>query len=527
MARFTKKKPTTLLLIVIFVLILLSSGFYLIYRSMGKKIHIWFPAYLAQLVQGKYGLTDSAQKRHIIFLWVDHYEPHIDTWSTEIARNRTEAMCRRYTAMAAPHFDADGHHPRRTWFYPSDQYEGGSLTLLSHICYRGFGEVELQLHHGDDTSETLLEKLRFAIDSYPLHGALITAEEVPRHPYCFVHGNWALDASITEFQGLNPCGVVDEITLLKKTGCLADFTFPALNYTSQPRQINSIFYAIDDPEQPKSHDTGPVVRAGRAAPEEGLLMVQGVIRVDWSDWRHLFYPAIDSSSVQVSYPPSPGRVDLWVDTNIHIPGREDWIFVKVHSHSAEQPSEEACMGEPAEAMFSYLEEHYNDGASFALHYVTAREAYNIIKAAEAGLDGDPGEYRDYLVPPYANTKIRSNSHYLLKSYGEGSLALEVGGSEATEILFREFLLEAARGPVTAMKYREAPREGRLSVTVRADGPMILEVRLPGPIQSSAGIQYTEPLEPVDGGNRYHLTAEPVSGRDHPISIQFSTEKKRR
>jgi len=270
-----------------------------------------------------------------------------------------------------------------------------------------------------------------------------------------------------------------------------------------------------------------VVRAGGAPPEDGLLIVQGVIRVDWSDWRHLFYPAIDSSSVQVSYTPSPERVDLWVDTNIHIPGREDWIFVKVHSHSAEQPSEEACMGEPAAAMFSYLEERYNDGASFALHYVTAREAYNIIKAAEAGLDGDPGEYRDYLVPPYANTKILSNSHYMLESYGEGTFSLEAGGVETTEILFREFLLEAARGPVTAMDYLEAPRDGRLSATIRAEGPLALDVRLPGPIQSSVGIQRAEPLEPVDGWNRYRLTIGPVSGRDHPIAIQFSPEKKRR
>ena len=514
-------------IIIIFALIILSAGSYLIYRSLGKKIHIWFPAYLVQLVQGKYGLSGPAQKRHIIFLWVDHYEPHVDTRSTEVARNRTDAMCRRYSAMAAQHYDADGHHPRRTWFFPSDQYEEGSLDILSRICFQGFGEIELQLHHGDDTSETLLEKLRFAVDSYPLHGALITAEEVPRHRYCFVHGNWALDASITDFRGLNPCGVVDEITLLKKTGCLADFTFPALGYASQPRQINSIFYAIDDPEQPKSHDTGPVVQAGRAAPEDGLLIVQGAIRVDWHDWRHIFYPAIDSSTVQVSYPPSPERVDLWVDTNIHIPGREDWIFIKVHSHSAEQPSEEACMGKPAEAMFSHLGEHYNDGASFALHYVTAREAYNIIKAAEAGLDGDPGEYRDYLVPPYANTKIRSNSHYLLKTYGEGTFSLEAGASEATEILLREFLLEAARGPVTAMDYLEAPREGRLSATIRAEGSIALEMRLPGPIQSSTGIRHAEPLDPVDEGNRYRLTVEPASGRDHPMAIQFSPEKKKR
>ena len=48
---------------------------------------------------------------------------------------------------------------------------------------------------------------------------------------------------------------------------------------------------------------------------------------------------------------------------------------------------------------SYLERRYNDGENFILHYVTARELYNLVKAAKAGRQGDPEEYRDYLVKP--------------------------------------------------------------------------------------------------------------------------------
>jgi hypothetical protein len=37
-----------------------------------------------------------------------------------------------------------------------------------------------------------------------------------------------------------------------------------------------------------------------------------------------------------------------------------------------------------------------------LHYVTAREMYNIIRAAERGLSGDPRRYRDLeILPPPA------------------------------------------------------------------------------------------------------------------------------
>src|SRR3546814_20317333 len=52
-------------------------------------------------------------------------------------------------------------------------------------------------------------------------------------------------------------------------------------------------------------------------------------------------------------------------------------------------------------MFSYLEDRYNDGERYVLHYVTAREVHNIIKAAEAGHGGDPNDYRDFILPPPA------------------------------------------------------------------------------------------------------------------------------
>ena len=60
---------------------------------------------------------------------------------------------------------------------------------------------------------------------------------------------------------------------------------------------------------------------------------------------------------------------------------------------------DTLLGDPMEAMHEYLERQYNDGNKYVLHYVTARETYNIIKAAEAGMDGNPGSYRDYLLPP--------------------------------------------------------------------------------------------------------------------------------
>jgi hypothetical protein len=72
--------------------------------------------------------------------------------------------------------------------------------------------------------------------------------------------------------------------------------------------------------------------------------------------------------------------------------------VKVHTHGAPERDVELLLGEPMRRAFEYLESRYNDGKQWKLHYVSAREMYNIAKAAEAGLDGDPHRYRDHVLP---------------------------------------------------------------------------------------------------------------------------------
>jgi hypothetical protein len=46
---------------------------------------------------------------------------------------------------------------------------------------------------------------------------------------------------------------------------------------------------------------------------------------------------------------------------------------------------------------------YNDGKKFVLHYVSAREMFNIALAGMHGLKGDPNDFRDHFLrsPPVA------------------------------------------------------------------------------------------------------------------------------
>lgn len=128
------------------------------------------------------------------------------------------------------------------------------------------------------------------------------------------------------------------------------------------------------------------------------MIIQGPLGLNWRSRRFGLVPRIENSDLRTSNPPSAARVDNWVRTGVHVVGRPEWIFVKVHTHGAPERDVDVLLGEPMARMFSYLETRYNDGSAWRLHYVSAREMYNIIKAAEAGRAGDPGQYRDFLIP---------------------------------------------------------------------------------------------------------------------------------
>ena len=230
---------------------------------------------------------------------------------------------------------------------------------------------------------------------------LAAHSSLPRDPvtgelrFAFIHGNWSLDNSRPDGRW---CGLNNELILLRELGCYADFTLPSAPSDTQTSTINSIYYATDDPARPKSHDTGVPVRVGGSASGD-LMIVQGPLALNWRERRMGVMPRIENADVRKTQPPTPARVDDWVRTGIHVEGRPEWVFVKIHTHGTQEGDMDTLLGAPSEAMYAHLERAYNDGRDYVLHYVTAREAYNIIKAAEAGKTGDPGQYRDFVLPP--------------------------------------------------------------------------------------------------------------------------------
>lgn len=380
----------TFLVLLIIAVAASCLALYLVLKK--KNMTGWMPDYLRQRLAKP---DEHDGPTHIIFSFVDHYEPQ---WgkpnSLEVERQRVDRWMRDYPAMASKHKDADGFHPQHTFFFPEEEYRFEHLNKLASLCRDGFGEIEVHLHHHDDTRENLTSLINGFVNTlHEEHGAIGRNPETNALSYAFIHGNWALDNS--DPSGKN-CGINDELLVLRETGCFADFTFPSAPHPTQPDKVNGIYYAKDDPDKPKSHNTGVDVQVGGS--EWGdLMLVNGPLMLNWKARKKGIFPQIENADIRKGMEPTTDRVDLWVKADVHVKGRPEWKFIKVHTHGTQERDMDVLLGKPIDDMFSYLESAYNDGKKYKLHYVNSREMYNMIKAAQDGKDGDPNQYRDYFV----------------------------------------------------------------------------------------------------------------------------------
>jgi hypothetical protein len=226
--------------------------------------------------------------------------------------------------------------------------------------------------------------------------------------FAFVHGNWALANSRPDGRW---CGVNEELEVLRQCGCYADFTMPSAPDPTQTRRINSIYYATGDPSLPKSHDDGDELGDGCRRSDD-VVLVQGPLCVTWTPLGHRFLPKLENGNLAAGAPPTSRRLAAWLRTRVCVAGRPDWLFVKLHTHGCNESNWEALLGPPMVAMHRRLALLSRDGGPYALHYVTAREMYNIARAAESGASGDPGQYRDFHVgaPPLRAVSSAATAH---------------------------------------------------------------------------------------------------------------------
>jgi len=365
---------------------------------MNTQTRLWLPNYTKDLLSFRY--AHGNQTEHMFILLCDHWEPGRGTRAMTEARD----WLSRFKPIARNHRDSIGRQFRYTWFYPIDGFEPDIISELAQAAFDGYGEIEVHWHHRHDSSPAFETEFVEALTGFTDKGALISSPEAsPR--FSFIHGNWALDNS----RDPKYCGVSDEISILQRLGCYADMTFPSFAVLSQPSTINRIYYAQDTP-QSKSYDKGVLAKVGSEG--EGLLMIPGPIGINTFNPLLLFETAaIDDAegsgfSGKVNKPDqfrdyfNPTRVGLWNNLGVGVDGRREWVFVKLHAHGMEH--KEILLGGELDAMLFSVEKYCRE-KGITLHYIVAREAFNLVKAAERQLEGPPEAFYDLIIPPPLNT----------------------------------------------------------------------------------------------------------------------------
>ena len=266
-------------------------------------------------------------------------EPATRAWAHE----RVRAWHEGYPDARGPFRDADGRSPAHTRSSSRARSTGPAyLDALADLARRGFGEVELHLHHDGDTAE----KLRRTIADY-LGGSRSTdtcrARPAGRMRYAFIHGNWCLANARSDGRW---CGVDDELPLLHRHRLLRRLHLPG--------RARRVAAADRQPDLLAGGRPGAAARvrarrararrrgAARSHPDD-----RGAARVRGAAPTGTGCPSRASRTRRS--PPTIRRrrrgCGPGCAQGIHVDGRPEWVFVKVHTHGAPEAQAASLLGE--------------------------------------------------------------------------------------------------------------------------------------------------------------------------------------
>ncbi|MDQ2747005.1 MAG: hypothetical protein M3T96_07085 [Acidobacteriota bacterium] len=341
---------------------------------------------------------NSDAKKHIIFTIADHFEP---AWKPggghdlDVQRRRLDEYHKLARKTGEALIDADGTKFRHTNFYPAEQYDFQILEQMAAMQAEGLGEVEVHLHHGvekPDTAENLRKTLlEFRDILAEDHQCLSRFDGAGEAKYAFVHGNLALGNSANG----KYCGVDNEMEILWETGCYADFTLPSAPDETQIPVVNQIYECALPLNEKMPHRRGVRVAVGGKSPQLPLIFT-GPLVFNWTRRiKKLPVPRLEDGALVDNQPSDLARFERWKAANITVKNRPEWIFVKLYCHGFFDYDQSACIGEKARRFFSEIIENGAKTGDYAVHFASAREAFNLVAAAIDGKEGEPHEFRDY------------------------------------------------------------------------------------------------------------------------------------
>ena len=446
-----------------------------------RGLRHWLPTYLLQSLQRQKANRRRRQGvTHLLFSVCDHFEPRHGANDFATAERRIQTWHTGFREMQEECERKYGLRPLHTWFYPPHHGEE-HLAPLARMAFDGLGEVELHYHHENDTRETLRASLEQVLARYHEAGLLLQNGTPPESRFGFIHGNWALDNSADG----RFCGVNGELSVLKSLGCWADLTMPSAN-ECQTRKINSIYYATDSEARAKSHNWGSDARVGQIS-QEGLLLIQGPLALGL---RGGFRPTMENASLTTENWGDAYRIRSWIRCGVHVVNRPEWVFIKLHAHGALERDFDALFGRRAREMHRILAEEYNDGRHFQLHYVTARQAFNLVRAAEHGAEGNPNDFLNWEIPPPVTSRYWMNTRHHTKACTHEQLLLEsLDPSKEALLMLRGFAVTRITGKLEMIDL--TPQEAFLRLPPDANPPVIRIQCVPGFDLQVRGASVTE------------------------------------
>ena len=320
----------------------------------------WLPSYLKDRARA---LTRPRAKKLYVAL-TDHFEPHGNT-TLDVAHKRMAEWTERWPKIAweAPK-DATGAPPCYSFFYPQEEYQRDLLNTITALTKDGTADVEVHIHHFDDTAAGFVEKMsEFLKILHEEHGLLRMHKG--RLVFGFIHGNWALDNSRPDGK---KCGVTGELQLLRDLGCYADFTMPSTPSPTQSRIVNQVYWTTGDPKQPRGFDHGieATVNGGRKG---DVLMVSGPLGIRWAE---RLVPRMEMGELAANDVPTEYRVGRWLQL---APRIGDSIFLKLYGHTAREDNAAALLGTDTRPstlapMFRWIHEAAAE-QNLELHWVSA------------------------------------------------------------------------------------------------------------------------------------------------------------
>ena len=344
-----------------------------------RNAELWVPGLARSWVRDLSWRPAASDPPTCWLIFTDHFEPCGGGVPDAVARERMSWWNVQWPRIADRHRDDFGRPPRFTFFYPAEEYRAWVLDDLAAMTQRGIADVEVHLHHdGEPEAEVrgLLEQ--FVTRLRDDHG-LLREHADGRPAWCFIHGNWALDNSRPDGRW---CGLNNEITILQELGCRADFTLPSAPSPCQTSTVNQIYWAIDDPLRPKSHDTGAPLVAGTAPPLNSLLMVQGPLTVRRHPRYHVL-PTLEVGELAGYALPTPQRARAWLRAAPRVGNN---VFVKLFGHGAQERNGPALLqGGGLDRCLSMVRDECTR-RGWRLGFLSAWEATEMLYGMASGID---------------------------------------------------------------------------------------------------------------------------------------------